>query len=119
MFSSSAFAICRLNTDGTPDFTFNRTGLVVTDIPHRGPFPEAGVQSLALQPDGKIVAAGFLLDNSPQRVVVARYNEDGTLDPTFANTGITTPDLGALAAGVGDIAILPNDEILVAGSAAP
>ncbi|TAE48794.1 MAG: hypothetical protein EAZ89_14875, partial [Bacteroidetes bacterium] len=65
--------IARLNPDGSADTTFN-TG---------SGFNKA-VTSIALQPDGKIVAGGlFSSFNNIARNRIARLNTDGSLDTTF------------------------------------
>ena len=48
------FAVARFNTDGTLDKTFGESGKVTTDF--YGDFD--GIDAIALQPDGKIVALG-------------------------------------------------------------
>ncbi len=66
--------VARLNTDGTYDSSFNAGGDGADDK----------VQSLVVQPDGKIVIAGYFgLYNGVRRKGVARLNSDGSLDPTF------------------------------------
>lgn len=51
------FALARYNIDGSPDSTFGPDGKVTTDM---GFFPESmdDINSIAIQKDGKIVAAG-------------------------------------------------------------
>ena len=51
---SYSFAVARFNSDGTPDPSFNGTGLAV--IPIWGYYE--GLGFLAVQPDGKIIAGG-------------------------------------------------------------
>ncbi len=41
------------------------------------------VSAVALQPDGKIVAAGYIYDGTENDVLVLRYNDDGSLDTSF------------------------------------
>ena len=55
----SNFGIARFNTNGTPDTSFNGTGRVSRDFFGR----DDAATSVALQPDGKIVAAGFATKN--------------------------------------------------------
>jgi len=83
------FALARYNDDGTLNLNFGTGGKVTT------PF-EAGnneyASGIALQPDGKIVAAGescgFLASLGQYcGFAVARYNPDGTLDEGFATAG--------------------------------
>ncbi|MBS1795355.1 MAG: hypothetical protein JSS81_15975 [Acidobacteria bacterium] len=54
------------------------------------------VNDVVVQPDGKIVIAGNVTSAfaSPD-FMVARYNADGTLDPTFSGDGIFTLNQGA------------------------
>jgi uncharacterized delta-60 repeat protein len=71
---STGFALLRLNTNGTPDTSFGIGGEVATTIvPSTNYF--SVVKSVALQSDGKIVAAGFALDNRyyGNYFAVARY----------------------------------------------
>ena len=74
------FALVRYNADGTLDTTFGGDGRVTTNFTPT----EDGVYGLAIQADGKIVAAGDAgLRTTNSRFAVARYNADGTLDTSF------------------------------------
>jgi len=65
-------AIWRYLTDGTPDNTFGANGFVTTAI---GPdFQDAN--SIVLQADGKIVAAGRANNGSQNDIAVVRYLND-------------------------------------------
>ena len=57
------FGVVRYTADGHPDPSFNRTGIETTDIAGRGDVANA----VAVQPDGKIVAAGEA-ETAPGRV---------------------------------------------------
>jgi uncharacterized delta-60 repeat protein len=76
-FPMSAAALVRYNADGSLDQGFGQGGKVILDDPS-GQRP-SDFESLALQPDGKIVAAGGY--------VLARYNADGSLDVGFGSGG--------------------------------
>lgn len=66
--------VVRLNTNGTYDTTFNNGGSGATDK----------VESVVLQPDGKLLIAGYFGSyNGMATHNLARLNEDGTLDTTF------------------------------------
>ena len=93
------FGLLRYNPDGTPDPTFGSQGMVTTDV--SGGSERA--YAVALQEDGKIVAAGYSQ--------VVRYNTDGTLDSTFGGAGVATTTVGFIY----DLAIQPDGRILVAG----
>jgi uncharacterized delta-60 repeat protein len=49
------FVLGRYGPDGTPDPSFGTDGIVVTDVGGQ----DGGIRSLALQPDGMVVAAGY------------------------------------------------------------
>jgi uncharacterized delta-60 repeat protein len=105
---NGGFALARYNPDGTLDPTFNGTGKVLTDI---GGF----AQALAIQPDGKIVAAGDSVASGNSDFALARYNPDGTLDPTFNGTGKVVTDFSTYDTAY-DLAIQPDRKIVAAGS---
>src|SRR5581483_7806589 len=86
--SATDFAIARYNTDGSPDTTFDNDGKVITDF--GGDDDEAN--GVAIQSDGKIVAAGFSDANGDFDFALARYNPDGSLDTSFGGDGEVLTD---------------------------
>jgi uncharacterized delta-60 repeat protein len=84
------FAVVRFNSNGTLDTTFDGDGIAITDF--GSPIFE-GAMSVAIQSDGRIVAAGAAFSVLTQLdFAVARYNPDGSLDATFHGDGrVTTP----------------------------
>jgi uncharacterized delta-60 repeat protein/uncharacterized repeat protein (TIGR01451 family) len=73
--------VARFNADGTLDTSFNTTGFIALDV--YGDRDEA--HGVAVQPDGKILVAGFAEGQTPSRdIVVLRFNPDGTVDNQFA-----------------------------------
>jgi len=81
------FALARYNTDGSLDTTFDPIGLdgkVTTGF--NGNHDEA--YAVAIQADGKIVAAGRTVVNGFYDFALARYNTDGSLDTTFDPIGL-------------------------------
>jgi uncharacterized delta-60 repeat protein len=103
----SDFALARYNPDGTLDSGFGDHGIATADF---GAVSDDDARALAIQPDGRIVVAG----NADQRIALARFMPNGSLDPAFGSLGRTTSDVGSVAKGV---AITPGGEILIAGSA--
>ncbi len=92
--STNDFALVRYATNGALDSTFDFDGIVLTDF---------GVNDIAyaaaLQPDGKIVAAGSTdSDTTSFDFAVARYNTTGSPDTTFNTTGRASVDFGATPA---------------------
>src|SRR3989442_511852 len=107
---NSDFALVRYNADGSLDTTFGGTGKVTTDFGGTD-----GVQSVAIESDGKIVVAGYSSISGNVVFALARYNADGGLDATFGGTGKVTTDV---AGGVGRSVAMQNDgKIVVAGDA--
>ncbi len=103
--STNNFAVARYNTNGSLDTTFDTDGMVTTNF---GSTDTAN--AVAVQPDGKIVAAGVSNNNFS----VARYNTNGSLDTTFDTDGMATTDLGASEYGYG-VAMQWDGKIVVAG----
>src|SRR5262245_33316913 len=79
----ASFAVVRYNSDGSLDTSFNGSGIVITSV--GGPW--AGVHSVMIQADGKIVAAGGSGDASTNNIAIVRYLSDGSLDTTYNHTG--------------------------------
>jgi uncharacterized delta-60 repeat protein len=97
--------ICRLNSDGSLDSTFN-TGNGLGGIVRLG-------YALGRQPDGKILVGGnFTSVNGIARQGLARLNENGNLDLTFNSTVVVSPDSGI----VNRIVVQPNNKILIGGA---
>ena len=113
--SVSAFTLIRYNPDGSLDTSFNGTGKVFTSLGNS----YSGAQELAIQTDGKIVAAGYsggtLGNLTVNDFALVRYNPDGSLDTSFNGTGkvitsVNNSDCTALSLG-----IQSNGKIVAAG----
>jgi uncharacterized delta-60 repeat protein len=77
------FAVARLGADGRLDPTFGGDGIVSKPFGARlGCY--GIVYSVAVEPDGKIVATGSSCGGA---ITVARFNPDGTLDVGFGDAG--------------------------------
>lgn len=110
-------AILRLNTDGSPDMSFDSDGRVTTQF---GVDSDDVGNGLALQADGKIVVAGMTRPypgGLPEYFVTARYLSDGSLDNTFDGDGYilaqVTPGAYNFAT---DVAFQRDGRIVVLGS---
>jgi len=97
--------VARLNSDGSLDATFNPTGSGLDN----------NVHALAIDSLGRIVVVGcFLTYNGISMPYVARLNSDGSLDPTFVQTGSGWGNgVGALNGYA--VAIESTGKILVGG----
>lgn len=112
--SDTDFGLARYNPDGSLDSTFGIGGLVATDFQQRND----SVLSVLLQPDGKIVATGFVFSPSTSYDFgVARYLPDGTIDTNFGALGKVETDFGAADLDGASSAVLqPDGKIVAAGS---
>lgn len=75
-------ALPALASAGDLDTSFGGDGKVITPLDHA-----SWLNQLALQPNGKIIGAGFDGLEQGQNFAVARYNVDGSLDTTWGDTG--------------------------------
>jgi uncharacterized delta-60 repeat protein len=115
----SDFALARYLPDGRLDPTFGEGGKVVTDIPAHprrfAEFLERGANAVAIQPDGKIIAAGA----GAQSFALARYTWDGRLDRSFGSGGEVFTDFGGHPPQVEDyaeaLAVQADGKIIAAG----
>ena len=106
--SDDNFAIARYNTNGSLDTTgFGTGGKVLTDIGGND-----NINAIALQTDGKIVAAGYTYGDGD--FAVARYNSNGSLDTSFGTTGIITTAVGYQDQAHG-VVIQTDGKIVVGG----
>ena len=107
--------ILRYNADGTLDTTFGGDGRVTTDFTGA----EDAAWGVAIQADGKIVAAGDAgLRTGNSRFAVARYNTDGTLDTSFGGDGKVMTQFTRHDDPVAGLALQADGKIVVSGGAA-
>ena len=112
------FELVRYNPNGSLDRSFGNGGIVTTT------FPEGSYAfDVALQPDGKIIAAGTVFvdfnpgDISDTDFALARYNSDGSLDTTFGNGGTLMTDFFGNEDDAFSVLIQPDGKIVAVGSA--
>jgi len=107
------FALARFNPNGCwLDTSFNGSGRFTTKIGKH-----SAASAVALQPDGKIVAAGWSYDAGRDDFALARYNPDGVLDTSFNRTGKVLTPVGAGDALASAVALQPDGKLVVAGEA--
>ena len=117
------FAVARYTQDGALDNSFSGDGRLNTDVYGGSDW----AQGVVLQPDGKIVVAGFAKssDRTFWHFALVRYNPNGTPDSSFGilGTGIVTthfayPSVDHQVDWGEAVALQPWDgKIVVAGSA--
>jgi uncharacterized delta-60 repeat protein len=109
--------ICRLNSDGTLDTTFNNSGI--------GQTLTSEIRTFDIQSDGKIIIAfsngsgsNTYYDGTsnviPLQQLVIRLNADGTYDNTF-NQSTFNQNNPSSGYKIEEIKVLPDDRIVVSG----
>ena len=122
------FTIARYNTNGTLDSTFGSGGIAIIPIStSANGLVGDGAYAVAIQPDGKIVVAGYdsVYANKKQLTyyddwAVVRLNTNGSLDTTFGggNGNVTTRLTPVLWLGdnyASSIVLQSNGDIVVGG----
>jgi uncharacterized delta-60 repeat protein len=106
------FFVERFNINGTPDISFDGDGRAVTSV-SAGDGADAA-HSLALQADGKVVAAG----EANSRSALVRYMPDGSLDTTFDGDGIVVsqPGGGFVGEALFSVGVRSDGKIVASGT---
>jgi uncharacterized delta-60 repeat protein len=110
--SSIDFALARYNPDGSLDPAFGSAGKVTTDFS----VTEDVALDVAIQSDGKIVAAGYVRPGATNDFALARYNANGSLDTTFGSGGKVITDLSGGFDEANAVAIQSDGKIIAAGN---
>jgi len=102
----------RMMPDGSPDTSFNHTGVVTTT----GGENFGSGNAMLLQQDGKIIIAGATFGTHPgDDFAFLRYDIDGTPDRSFGDTGIVDIDFNGNDNEITCICQLPGGKIVAAG----
>lgn len=107
------FALVRYNRNGSLDLNFGTGGKISADIGESD-----NVNSIAIQQDGKIIAAGSTSDtNFNYNFAIARYTSNGSPDNSFGSQGVVITDFSGRADQLASVAIQNDGKIVAAGSA--
>lgn len=109
------FCLVRLNADGTLDQTFNSTGKLIASF--GGGAVDQGASAVAIQPDGKIVAAGYCATGTYDQICVARFLGNGTaLDGNFGSGGsVSLQAKAGMDNRAYSLSLLHNGKVLLGG----
>jgi len=107
------FALARYNSDGSLDGSFGVDGKLTTAVGSTN----AVASAVAIQPDGKIIAAGYSYTGFYiyQDFALVRYNADGSLDSSFGSGGQVVTPLGGIYDDANAIALQSDGKIVLAG----
>src|SRR5436190_15093526 len=109
LVGGSDFAVERYNANAALDSSFGTGG--IESVPFKR--SNATVLDTALQPDGKIIAAG----SSFNSMALARYNNNGRLDTSFGHLGVVTTTFGEGRTVANSVALQSDGKIVLAGYA--
>ncbi len=97
---------------GFLDKTFGNNGRLISSANNTS---SDMIRAIAIQSDNKIVATDDFVTNTGERkMLIIRYNMDGTIDQTFSGNGKIIPSISGNFSS--DVKIQTDGKILVAGS---
>ena len=111
---TSQFVLARYKSDGFKDTSFGQAGHATVFF--NDEITRTGARALAVQPDGKIVAAGFAADAASTNMGVAHLLTSGKPDLGFTGQGALILGFNPSQVAALGVALEPNGRILVAGS---
>jgi uncharacterized delta-60 repeat protein len=104
--------LVRYNTDGSLDTGFDTDGKLIYSLVANNDY----INSLALQTDGKILAAAKgIFSDSDYDTVVVRFNTDGSIDSDFGTNGKTVTALHVSAEDSAEAIIIQSDGKIITG----
>jgi uncharacterized delta-60 repeat protein len=109
------FSVARFNGDGSRDLGFGTGGLTSVNLSAAG-IPNDFGTALALQPDGKIVVAGYFIGTASNDVALARFTAAGGLDASFGTGGVVKVVVDPWDESIAALALQPDGKIVVAGT---
>ncbi|HEX8370760.1 MAG TPA: carboxypeptidase regulatory-like domain-containing protein [Pyrinomonadaceae bacterium] len=104
-------AVARYNPDGTLDKSFSGDGKLSLALGDT----QADASAVAIQPDGKIILAGFTTVGNKRDFMVARLNPDGSFDNTFSGDGIASTPVTNSNSEIYSMVLQHDGKIVVAG----
>ncbi len=106
-------AIYRFTDNGFLDLDFGVDGLAIVPVVEG----ENEFSAIKVRPDGKIVAIGHYSEVfNDWGVLVAQFDANGVLDPTFGTGGFTVQAVGNIQAEAYGLALTAAGDIVMAGT---
>lgn len=113
--ANSRGVVERLSRNGARDRGFGSGGVARLAF---GRKHRCGAEAIAVQPDGRILVAGYIQAIVHHQVIqqptVMRLLPDGRVDHSFGDRGVATRPIGETGSA-GAIAVAPSGEIIAAG----
>jgi len=108
------FAVACYDGNGKLDPTFGQGGKATVDFFGAND----GARGVVVQRDQKIVLSGVATNGSERQFALARFNPDGSLDPTFDQDGKVVLDLGSTSEAF-KVALQADGKIVAVGDSRP
>jgi len=109
--------LIRYNSNGSVDSSFGSAGIVNLQVGVTNPSHTQEIKSLSLQPDGKIIVAGVIQNNTTGKdLAVLRLRSDGTIDTTFGNGGFLNIDHQNQIDSLEDMVVDSTGKIFLVGN---
>ena len=114
----SGFALAKYTPDGRFDSSFGDRGFVATSLASDPTALPATTTTALLEADKKIVVIGMARARGTDRIrfALARYDADGSLDPTFGDDGIVITGFPARQGSVAGAVLEARGKIVVGGN---
>ncbi len=106
------FVAVRLNIDGTFDNNYGNNGIVISRVLENG---QNYAEQMVLQPDNKIILAGYAATVDNYNLAMLRFDSDGSVDTTFGTDGKVNTDISGTADFGKAIALQPDHKVILAG----
>ena len=109
---TGGFLFARYNVDGTPDLSYGTDGLVITSFPNAFGYH---FRKAVMFDNDKVIAVGEInILRTDNNLVLAMYNNNGTLDSGFGINGIVTTQIKNYESPSG-VAVQNDGKIIVGG----
>ena len=105
------FAVAALSASGALVTGFGKGGVITADLAGGNDV----INSLAVQSNGDVVAAGAATVNGISEVALARFDTSGTLDKKFGDKGIVTDAAGSVYDSASSVVVQPKGQIVIGG----
>ncbi|MGV3661792.1 MAG: hypothetical protein ACO1TE_16520 [Prosthecobacter sp.] len=107
------FVLARYTSTGALDTTFGGTGYVFSQVSPGNDF----ARGMALQPDGKVIVAGYYHNGTNYDFAMVRHLADGALDTAFGTNGVVKAPVGTGTDECYSVLVQADGGILLAGRA--
>jgi len=110
----NAPVVVRFDMNGNQNMNFGTNGIASVPVTES----DNDFAAIGLQSDGKIIAAGHISNGLLWfSLLVARFDQDGQLDPTYGTGGIVNQNLGNVDDEFFDLVVTPDDQTILTGFA--